>query len=52
MRSVYVEILMQTALTGVIVDAKLSGSSGKALMGIVADGAIAHCGEHDRHTKL
>ena len=52
MRSVYVEILMQTALTGVIVDAKLSGSSGKALMGIVADGAVAHGGEHDRHIQF
>lgn len=50
--AVLVEILMQTALAGVVVDAERFCGAGKAFVRIVADGAVGHGREHDRHGKL
>ncbi len=50
--TVGVEILVETALAGVVVNTQLSGCPCQAFMGIVADGAVAHGGEHHRHGKL
>ena len=50
--AVFVEIQMQTALAGVVVDAERFCGAGKAFVRIVADGAVGHGREHDRHGKL
>ena len=47
--AVCIKILMQTALAGVIADTQLPGRTGQAGVGIIADGSIAHGGEHHRH---
>ena len=46
---VHVEILVETAFSRVVADTQLHGGAGKTLMSVVADGAVAHGGEHDRH---
>ena len=47
-----VEILVQSALAGVVAGAQLRGCPGKALVGIVADGAVGHGREHHRQIQL
>ena len=47
--AVGVKVLMKSALAGIVADAKLLRRSGKAGVGVVADGAIAHGGEQNRH---
>ena len=51
-RSVYIEVFMQTAFTGVIKDAELGCRSGKRSMGVIADGTVAHCREHNGHREF
>ena len=51
-RAVLVEVLMQTALTGIIVGAECACSACKCGMCVVGDRAVAHCGEHDRQVEL
>ena len=50
--AVAVEVLMQAALTGVIQNAQLCCGACQGLMGVVADGAVAHGRKHDRHGQL
>ena len=50
--SVTVKIFMQSALAGVVANSDLFGGARQTLMGVIADGAVAHGGEHDRHGKL
>ena len=47
-----VEVLVQTALAGVVEDAELLCGARQALVRVVADGAVAHCREEYRHRKL
>ena len=47
-----VEVLVESALAGIIADAQLLSRLGQAGMGVVADGAVAHGGEHHRHGQL
>ena len=41
-RSINIEVLMQAAFAGVIVNAKLCGGPCQTLVGIIADGTVAH----------
>ena len=50
--AVLVKILMQAALAGIVVNAQLLRGPGQAGVGVVADGAVAHGGEHDGRGKL
>ena len=51
-RAVLVEVLMQTALTGIIIGAERACSACECGMCVVGDRAVAHCGEHDRQVEL
>ena len=42
---------MEAALAGVIADAHFFCCAGERCVGVVADGAIAHGGEHDRYLQ-
>ena len=46
------EILVESPLAGVVQDPQLLCRPGKGCMGVVADGAVAHGGEHDGHGQL
>ena len=50
--TVGVEVLVQAALAGVVADAQLPGRTGQAGVGVVADRAVAHGGEHHGHGQL
>ena len=50
-RTVAVEILMQTALTGVIENAELGSRARERRVRVITNGAVAHCREHNRHRK-
>ena len=47
--AVAIEILVQSALTGVVEDADLLCRARKAFVRVIADRAVAHGGEHHRH---
>ncbi|CDD27595.1 unknown [Firmicutes bacterium CAG:94] len=49
---VLVEVLVQAALAGVVVDAQLFRGPGQAGVGVVADGAVAHGGKQDGGGEL
>ena len=49
--TILVKVLMQTAFTGVVEGTHVPGSTCQRFMGVVADGAIGHSGEHDRHIQ-
>ena len=49
---VAVEILVQSALAGVVHYSELLGRRGERGMGVVADRAVAHRREHHRHRKI
>ena len=44
--AVLVEVAVQTAFTGVVVDAQLLGGAGERLVRVIGDGAVAHRREH------
>ena len=50
--TILIEILVEPALAGVVAGAQLCGRPGQGGMGVVADAAVAHGGEHHRHTQL
>ncbi|GFI56265.1 hypothetical protein IMSAG013_01321 [Clostridiales bacterium] len=50
--SVAIEIFMETALSRIIQDAKLGGSPRQRCVGVIADGSVTHCREHNGHGKL
>ena len=50
--TVAIEILMEPAFAGVIIDAQLLRCLRQTFVGVVADGAIAHGGEQNRHRQL
>ena len=50
--AVGVEILVQTALARVVVDAELLRRHRKALVRVVADGTVAHRRKHNGHGQL
>ena len=52
MIAVRIEILMEAAFTGVIEDPQLFGGFGQTGVGVVADGAVGHGGEHHRHGEF
>ena len=47
-----IKIFVQPAFAGVIADAQFLRCFGKTGMSVVADGAVAHGGEHNRHGKF
>ena len=51
-RAVLVEVLVQSALAGIVIGAQGHRRPGQGLMGVVADGAVGHGGEHDGHLQL
>ncbi len=52
MIAVLVKVLMQPALTGVVIGAQLDRGAGKRRVGVIGDRPIAHCGKHDGHVEL
>ena len=50
--AVLVEIAVESALAGVVVNAELLGGAGERSVGVIADRAVAHRGKEDRHGKL
>ena len=51
-RAVLVEVLVQAALTGIIIGAERAGRAGEGSVRVVGDGAVAHRGEHDGNVQL
>ena len=49
---ILVKVLMESALAGVVVNAQLLGRPGETLVGVVADGAVAHGGKHQGRGKF
>ena len=47
-----VKVLVEAALAGVIADPQRLRRSGQTFVGVEADGAVAHGGEHHRHGQL
>ena len=43
---------MQAALAGVVIGAELLRRARQALVRVIADGAVGHGGEHNRHLQL
>lgn len=50
-RAVLVEVLVQTALTGVVVGAELDGRAGERCVRVVGNRTVAHGREHDRSDR-
>ena len=50
--AVLVEVLVQSALAGVVVGAQRRGRAGQGGVRVVGDGAVAHGGEHDRDVQI
>ena len=46
--AVFIKVLMQTALAGVVVDTERLRGAGERLMSVIAYRAVAHGGEHHR----
>ena len=51
-RAVLVKVLMQAALTGIVIGAERAGRAGKRFVCVVGDRAVAHGRKHDRHVEL
>ena len=50
--AVLVEIAVEAALAGVVVNTELLGGAGERSVGVIADRAVAHRGKEDRHGEL
>ena len=50
--AVLIEITVQSALAGIVIDAKLLGGAGKRCVRVIADRAVAHRGKEDRNREL
>ena len=50
--AVLIEIAVQAAFSRVVVDAQLLRGAREALVRVIGNGAVAHCGEHDGRAEL